>query len=68
MKKLSTLVNESKQTVADNSAINVVIDTVSHGLTCSSEPEDAPDLAHYDSLSELKLGNLFADEAVKFFD
>ena len=30
--------------------------------------EDAPDLAHYDSLSELKLGNLFADEAVKFFD
>ena len=62
------LVNKSKQAVANSSDINVVIDTVSHGLTCSAEPEDAPDLAHYDSLSELKLGNLFADEAVKFFD
>ena len=62
------LVNKSKQAVANSSDINVVIDTVSNGLTCSEEPEDTPDLAHYDSLSELKLGNLFAEEAIKFFD
>jgi len=62
------LVNRSKQAVADASPLNVVIDTVSHGLTCSEEPEDEPDLAHYDSLSEIKLGNLFAGELVKFFD
>ena len=69
MKKIiSFMVNQSKKAVADASPMNVVIDTVSHGLTCSSEPEDTPDHAHYDSLSELKLGNLFAEEAIKFFD
>lgn len=62
------LVNESKQKVADSSDMNVVIDTVSEGLSCSEEPADTPDLAHYDSLSELKLGHLFAEEAIKFLD
>lgn len=62
------LVNASKKTVADSSPINTVIDTVSLGLSCSEEPADNPDLAHYDSLSELKLGHLFAEEAAKFFD
>lgn len=62
------LVNESKRMVAEKSEMNVVIDTVSEELTCSEEPADAPDLAHYDSLSELKLGYLFAREASRFFD
>ncbi len=61
-------VNASKQAVADSSPMNVVIDTNAHGLTCTEEPEDQPDVAHYDSLSELKLGHLFAEEAIKFFD
>ena len=62
------LVNESKRKVAESSEINVVIDTVSAGLTCSEEPTDAPDIAHYDSLSEIKLGNLFGEAVEKFFD
>ena len=62
------LVNESKSAVADSSDINVVIDTVSAGLTCSEEPADNPDLAHYDSLSQIRLGNMFADELAKFLD
>ncbi|MBR2381602.1 MAG: hypothetical protein IKA84_03820 [Clostridia bacterium] len=62
------LVNASKKAVADSSNMNVVIDTIAHGLTCDKEPEGAPDLAHYDSMSGLKLGNLFAIEAIKFFD
>ncbi len=62
------LVNESKSAVADSSDINVVIDTVSAGLTCSEEPADNPDLAHYDSLSQIMLGNMFADELAKFLD
>ena len=61
-------VNEAKRRVADSSDINTVIDTVSLGLSCSDEPADSPDLAHYDSLSQLKLGNLFAEEASAFFD
>lgn len=62
------LVNASKKRVADSSPMNAVVDTISHGLTCENEPEGAPDMAHYDSLSGLKLGNLFAEEAIKFFD
>lgn len=62
------LVNASKKAVADSSKINVVIDTIAHGLTCDKEPEGTPDIAHYDSMSGIKLGNLFAEEAIKFFD
>lgn len=62
------LVNASKKAVADSSKINVVIDTIAHGLTCDREPEGVPDIAHYDSMSGIKLGNLFAEEAIKFFD
>ncbi|MBO5744153.1 MAG: hypothetical protein J6R60_00030 [Clostridia bacterium] len=62
------LVNESKRRVSQESEINVVVDTVEQGLSCSAEPEEAPDLAHYDSMSEIKLGHLFAEEIQKFFD
>ena len=62
------LVNASKRTVADLSPMNALVDTVSLGLSCSEEPADSPDLAHYDSLSEIKLGNMFAVESANFFD
>ena len=62
------LVNASKDTVAAASPMNALIDTISHGLSCSEEPAETPDLAHYDSMSEIKLGHLFAEEAAKFFD
>lgn len=62
------LVNQSKTNVAGASDINVVVDTVGEGLSCSAEPADAPDNAHYDSLSEIKLGHLFAAELERFFD
>lgn len=62
------LVNNSKKLVAESSDMNVVIDTNAYGLTTNKEPTDNPDMAHYDSLSQIKLGNLFAEEASKFFD
>jgi len=62
------LINQSKQAVADSSDINVVIDTISAGLTVTEEPIEAPDLAHYDSLSEIKLGHMYAEEIAKFLD
>ena len=62
------LVNASKKKVSDSSPINALVDTITHGLTCEKEPEGAPDMAHYDSMSQIKLGHLFAEEAIKFFD
>ena len=60
--------NEEKQKVANSAPNNVVIDTIAHGLSILEEPEGEPDIAHYDSLSEIKLGNLFAEEISKFLD
>lgn len=61
-------VNSSKRAVADSSPMNALVDTIRHGLSCSEEPEVMPDMAHYDSMSQIKLGHLFAEEATKFFD
>lgn len=61
------LVNESKDVVAAESEMNALIDTISEGLCCSEEPEETPDMAHYDSLSQIKLGHLFAEEIAKYF-
>ena len=61
-------VNQSKRDVAEESSMNVLIDTVKEGLSTATEPEDNPDIPHYDSLSEIKLGHLFAEEVAKFFD
>lgn len=60
--------NQSKQAVADASPMNVVIDTIEHGLSITEEPVEEPDIAHYDSLSEIKLGHLFAEQCISFFD
>lgn len=62
------LINESKQEVSSLSELNIVIDTNSYGLTCSNEPEENVDMAHYDSMSEIKLGHLFAEYISKYFD
>ena len=61
-------VNKCKQEVAELSHLNVVVDTITADLTCSQEPEENPDLAHYDSLSEIKLGHLFAEQIALFLD
>ena len=60
------MVNESKRRVAESSDMNVVVDTITEGLSCSAEPEDTPDVAHYDSMSEIKLGHLFIEHLAPF--
>ena len=37
---------------------NVLIDTNAQGLICTEEPVEQPDIPHYDSMSQIKLGNL----------
>ena len=61
-------VNRYKSEVAALSPMNVLVDTISAGLTCSGEPEGNPDMAHYDALSEIKLGHLFAEHLAEFLD
>ena len=61
-------VNRGKDAVAAQSPINVVIDTNAAGLICTQEPEGTPDIPHYDSLSEIKLGHLFAEQIAEFLD
>lgn len=59
-------VNQGKREIAERSDLNAVVDTVTAGLTCDKEPEGAPDMAHYDSMSQIKLGHLFAQELAAF--
>ena len=61
-------VNACKKQVAKADSMNALVDTVGAGLSYDREPADNPDLAHYDSLSEIKLGHLFAEEMVPFLD
>ena len=61
-------INDAKANVAKSSEQNVLIDTNLYGLTCVYEPVRTPDTAHYDSLSQIKLGQLFAQHISLFFD
>lgn len=58
-------VNEAKITFAKMSLNNAYIDTIYAGLENNKEPSEKVDHAHYDSLSEILLGNLFADEIIR---
>lgn len=60
-------INQAKKEVSSVSPLNVVIDTNANKLECDKEPIENPDIPHYDSLSELKLGQLFAKQLIKFF-
>lgn len=59
-------VNEAKQQFAELSENNIYIDTIGAGMHTNEEPFDTPDTAHYDSESEVLLGNLFAENFKPF--
>lgn len=60
-------INKAKKRFADDSPLNVYFSTIEAGLTTLYEPESAPDLGHYDAMSELKLGRLFGAELLKIY-
>ena len=62
------VVNESKARLASESELNLYFSTIDEGLTTGYEPEESPDLAHYDSMSELKLGHLFAEYIISSYE
>ena len=59
-------VNRCKKQVADSSQLNIVIDTNAEGLTTLNEPFDQPDIPHYDSMSQIRLGQLFVENLAQF--
>ena len=61
-------VNEAKEQFANDSDNNIYIDTIAAGLHNNQEPFDNVDTAHYDTESQVLLGNLFAEQFEKFLD
>jgi hypothetical protein len=55
-------VNAMKRAYAKAHKNCCVIETVKEGLTTLYEPEETPDIAHYDVASTVKLGRLFAQK------
>ena len=53
--------NEIKRGYAEKHPDCVFTDTIGAGLTKKNEPYNEPDIGHYDSESEIKLGRLFAE-------
>lgn len=60
-------INEAKERYSQTSDINVYFSTIDAGLTTLHEPAAKPDLGHYDALSELELGRMFAKEIIKIY-
>ena len=61
-------VNEAKEQFAADSENNIYIDTIAAGLHTNQEPFDTPDTAHYDTESQVLLGNLFAKAFEPFLE
>ena len=61
-------VNAAKKKVADSSSKNLLVDTISLGFETTKEPEENPDVPHYDSQSEITLGKNFIIELTPFLD
>lgn len=60
-------VNRAKERFAKKSPLNMYFSTAEAGLTTEGEPEGSPDIAHYDSLSCLKLGHLFGEHIIRSY-
>ena len=61
-------VNEAKEQFAADSENNIYIDTIEAGLHTNQEPFDTVDTAHYDTESQVLLGNLFAEKFEPFLN
>lgn len=60
-------VNAAKERFSKDSPLNIYFSTIDEGLTVHKEPEGDPDWGHYDSLSELELGQLFGEYIVQSY-
>jgi len=59
------VINEAKKAYSLEDSNSCYFDTIEAGLHTNMEPSGHPDIAHYDSDSMVKLGNLFAENMLK---
>ncbi len=59
-------INQAKKNNATNNPNHHIIDTLSEGLEYDSEPTSGVDYFHYDSLSMIKLGQLFGEQIISY--
>ncbi len=57
-------INEAKEKFSQQSEMNLYFSTIALGFTIHKEPEGEPDWGHYDSVSELALGQKFGEYIV----
>lgn len=60
-------VNKAKEDFSKLSKYNIYFPTIEEGLTTLYEPYENPDLGHYDSLSMIKLGELFGEHLINIY-
>ncbi len=58
--------NICKETCAKEHSRFIYVDTIANGLTTQHEPLEAPDWAHYDCGSVIKLGKLFIESIINY--
>lgn len=59
-------INQAKENNAAKNPNHHIIDTQSEGLEYDSEPTSGVDYFHYDSLSMIKLGQLFGEQIISY--
>ena len=57
-------VNAAKEKMAGDSSLNYYFSTIDEGLEWGAEPHGSPDIAHYDAMSTLRLGQLFGEYVI----
>lgn len=60
-------INKAKEDFSKLSPYNIYFPTIENGLTTMNEPYENPDLGHYDSLSMIRLGELFGEHLINIY-
>lgn len=61
-------INAAKRSNVESDPKSLYVDTIAAKLDYKTEPADSPDLAHYDSHSEITLGHLFAEKVLERYN
>lgn len=66
--KYHKTVNDAKYKLSQFSELNIYFSTIDEKLEYMNEPSPVADIAHFDSLSEIKLGHLFGQNLERFLN
>lgn len=66
--KYQKTVNDAKSAISELDELNTFFSTIDEKLEYTSEPNYGEDVAHFDSISEIKLGRLFGQNLKKYLN